>query len=174
MIKNCSFLLCFALFFSGCAYTTRAALDPEWKTVYVAPIMNKVDFTNASERQLYAPLLEVKLRTAVSEKFVRDGYFKVANQADEADVILKMTFKEFAHYPLRYDLDRNVIEWRVTLIADLEFWDNHRQEVVWAGSFGGSQDRFRLGTKAIPEDAAIEEAVNDLANRVVERAVENW
>ena len=76
----------------GCGYSTHSALAPEWKEIHVAPVGNGIYFANEYELPLYVPLVEVKLRNAVSEKFLKDGYLRTAEE-NSADVILKTTLK---------------------------------------------------------------------------------
>ena len=158
----------------GCGYTTKSALTPEWKNIHVAPIVNQIDFTNPHDRPLYAPLLEVKLRNTISEQFLRDGYLKISD-ADDADVVLKISLKEFRHDPLRFDGDRNVLEWRIVIVVAMELFDVKNQKIIFTEShFVGDTDQFRSGTQSISEDSSIELAIADLAKRVVERVVEHW
>lgn len=158
----------------GCGYTAKSGLAPEWKTIYVAPVVNAVNFTSPHDDNLYAPLLEVKLRDGVSQGFLRGGYLKIADNPDDADLVLKMFLKYYRHNPLRYDNDDNVTEWSVVVSADYELWDNLNGELIQTEGIGGSQERFRIGPNAVSEDAAIDEAVDDLGTRIVERMVEYW
>lgn len=158
----------------GCGYSTKSGLAPQWRTIYIAPVVNQVDFTSPYNNNLYTPLLEVKLREGVSEGFLRDGYLKIVNTADEADMMLNIFLQYYRHNPLRYDDGDNVIEWRVSVAANIELWDNRLQELVWSGGVGGSKDTFRSGPRAVSEDEAINDAVDDLGRRIVEQVIERW
>jgi hypothetical protein len=53
--------------------------------------------------------------------------------------------------------------------------DNTTGEVYWEEpSFAGEATYFLTGAQAKSETAALDEALTDLARRVVERTVQNW
>ncbi len=164
-----------AVFIQGCGYTTKTALRPEWKTIYISPVVNDINFSNQYERPLYVPLLEVKIRNAVSERLLRDGYLTIVNRPEDADITLAIRLREFRHDPVRYDDDGNISEWRVAIVVSLELMEQETRSIIWkVDNFAGSQERFRLGSQTSSEDTAVDTAVADLARRVIDSVVELW
>ncbi|MFC1510232.1 LPS assembly lipoprotein LptE [Candidatus Omnitrophota bacterium] len=169
-----SVLLSFVLFVGGCGYTTSSNLSSRFRTVYVEDFKNKITYSSASGKDIYIPLLEVKSRNAVIDRFLFDGNLRIA-EAQAADLVLKGELKSYQRDGLRVTDNDDVLEYRVRIIVRFTLWDTRMQEVVWEeSSFAGEATYFVTGAEATSEDAAIEEAIVDLARRVVERTIENW
>ncbi|MDD2654750.1 MAG: LptE family protein [Candidatus Omnitrophica bacterium] len=163
---------------SGCGYTTRSLISQEYKTIYVTPFVNKVDITQefyaASKYRIYRPKLETDITTYVINRFLFDGNLKPSRE-ETADMILKGELMDFRRDPLRYDDDDNVTEYRLNIVVNLTMIDKARGEVLWQeNNFTGDTTYFTTGSLAKSEDAAIKDALNDLARRIVERTVEQW
>lgn len=165
-----------AVVFSGCGYTTRSALPARLKTVHVEPFKNSMDYTTATgDRSVYFPLLEMKVREAVIDRFLFDGNLRVVSDADDADLILKGDLVDYRRNPLRYTDDDDVQEYRVQVITKLELLETQSSEPLWkSGRFIGQATYFLIGAQASSEENAVYEAVDDLARRIVERTIENW
>lgn len=174
-IKKILPLLCLTVvcIVTGCGYTTSSALPPRLKTIYIQPFKNSISYTKTGERNVYFPLLEVKAHNKVVDRFLFDGNLKVV-ESENADLILKGDLVEYRRSALRYT-DNDVEEYRVQIITKLELYDVDKQEPMWKqDNFVGEADYFISGAQATTEDSAVEDAVTDLARRIVERTIENW
>lgn len=159
---------------AGCGYTTRTTLPSSIKTVHVEPFKNSIDFTASTRRNLYLPLLEVDARNEIINRFLFDGNLKIAD-AETADLLLKGELKNYNRSGLRYSDDEDVQEYRVHITVSFEMWDNKRQELRWSEpNFVGEATYFVTGAQASTEESAIDNALLDLARRIVERTVEDW
>ena len=163
---------------TGCGYTTRSAVSSKYRTIYIAPFLNKVDITqeahSANKYRIYRPFLESDITKAVIDKFSSDGNLRLV-QEEGADLVLKGALTEFRRDPLRYDKDDNVLEYRLNLIVELSLIDRQEGKVIWAEKdFVGDTTYFTSGNLTKTEDQAINDALRDLARRIVERTVENW
>lgn len=170
-------ILVFLVCVSGCGYTTRS-LSPAiaaFKTIYVQPFKNSVDYSSErGSKNLYIPMMEVKVSNAVINRFVHDGVLKVAKE-HEADLVLKGELINYRRDELRRDDDDNVQEYRITVTVSLVLWDVAKEEPMWTEpGFSGDTTYFLSGPAARSESAAIDDAVNDLAQRIIERTVEDW
>ena len=103
---------------AGCGYSTRSALPARLKTIYVQPFPNKIDFTSGGSRNVYFPLLEVKARDAVINRFLFDGNLRVAEEG-RADMVLSGELVSYQRDALRYTDDDDVQEYRVQIIMNL-------------------------------------------------------
>ncbi len=158
----------------SCGYTTKSSLPGNLKAIYVAPFDNNVNYSTEHERNVYFPLIEVKARDEVINRFQFDGNLKIAEE-DEADLILTGKLLNYDRVPLRYTNGDVVEEYRIKVIMSLELWDVEKQEMMWVETrFVGDDTYFPIGPLATTEDAAVEGAVEDLARRIVERTIENW
>jgi hypothetical protein len=162
------------LFFVGCGYTTRSTLPSSLKTVHIEKFVNQVDFATERTRNLYFPLIEVDIRNAVSDRFLFDGNLRVSD-SDLADLLLKGTLLSYDRDALRLTDSDDPQEYRVHVTVALELWDMNRQELVWREpNFTGEATYFVTGSQSRSEKDAVEDAITDLARRIVERTIENW
>ncbi len=169
-------LITFLFIFSAlsCGYTTKSTLSGNYRTIYISPFENKIDFTTESGRNLYLPLLEVKVKNEVVARFQFDGNLRVVTQ-DTADMVLKGTLLRYERSPLRYTDNNDVQEYLVRVTISMELIDRRTQTPIWSESnFSGEESYYIIGSQAKTEEAAVNEAVLDLARRIVERTIENW
>jgi len=163
---------------TGCGYTTRSMISDKFRTIYVTPFVNKVDITNESytenKYRIYRPTLETDITKSVTNKFLFDGNLKPVKEQN-ADLILKGELMEFRRDPLRYDSNDNVTEYRLNLVVNISLWDRKADRLVWEeNGFTGNTSYFTTGTQAKSEATAVNDALTDLARRIVERTVEQW
>ena len=160
---------------TGCGYTTKSTLPSNIKTIHVETFKNNIDFAAEGRRNLYLPLLEIKVRNAVINRFLFDGNLKIA-EADKADLVLKGQLLSYDRSALRYTDNDDVQEYRIHITVFLEMWSAHNVVAAdWTeSSFVGEATYFVTGASARSEEAAVEDALTDLARRIVERTVEDW
>ncbi|MDD5005081.1 MAG: LptE family protein [Candidatus Omnitrophica bacterium] len=171
------FVLLF-LGFYGCGYTTRAYVGP-YKTIYIAPFKNSINI--ASEKATYSnyltyyPLLESAITQAVVDRFILDGSLKVVKESD-ADVVLKGELISYDRNPLRYAANNeDATEYRITLTVNMGFYrGKDGTEISKKNGFSGDTSYFITGSQAKSEKAALDDAIKDLARRIVEDFVEVW
>lgn len=160
--------------FAGCGYTTSSTLPSSIKMIHVESFKNNIDFAQEGHRNIYLPLLEVKVQNAIINRFLFDGNLKIA-EADRADIVLKGELINYDRTVLRYTDDEDAQEYRIHITVSLELWNSKKQEVSWTESgFVGEATYFVTGALAKSEESAVDEAITDLARRVVERTVEDW
>jgi len=157
----------------SCGYTTRSAFIEQYRTVYVAPFENSIDFTAESRRSFYFPLIEVKTRNQVMDRFLFDGNLRVAT-AETADLLIKGVLIDYTRGALRYTDDDDVQEYRVQVFADVTLEDSREEKVVWKKRVVGESSYFISGSLATTESSAVDAAILDLARRIVENVIEYW
>ena len=168
----------FAAVLSGCGYTTRSMLYGKYKTIYVGPFLNKVDVTqesfSASKYRIYRPMLETEITKKVINRYLFDGNLKLAKEPD-ADLALRGELIEYRKDPLSYTVDtENVTEYRINIFVNLSLWDVKENKLVWQeNNFNGNYSYFTADNE-VPEAIAVNNAIEDLARRIVERTVEQW
>ncbi len=159
---------------AGCGYSARSLLPSRFKTIHVHPFKNKITYTAEEARETYLPLLEVKIRNAIADRFLFDGNLKVDN-SEEADLLLKGELIGYHRDGLRYTENEDVQEYRIRIEVSLQLWDREKNELLWEEpSFSGDTTYFLTGPLAKSETVALEDALTDLARRVVERTIEDW
>ncbi len=168
----------FAIFLSGCGYTTRSMLNSQYKNIYISAFGNKINITGEGDAygkyRINRPMLESDITKAVVNKFLLDGNLKPVKNT-YADLTLKGDLVELRKDPVRYTNDSDVEEYRVSIIVNISLTDNKQEKVLWKeNNFTGDTTYFTQGTSAKSEATAINDAVKDLSRRIVERAVEQW
>ncbi len=163
---------------TGCGYTTSTIGASGFKTIYVSNFANKINLTEevTDKRQYtgYRSGMELSITRAIIDRFVVDGNLRIGTKA-QSDLIMDGDLIDFTKESLRFDSDENVIEYRLKVIVDLRVTDRETGELlINEKSFTGESTYRTSGQYAKSESAAIQDAVRDLAVRVVERVVENW
>lgn len=163
---------------AACGYTTRSMISSKFRTIYIEPFMNKVDITQeiyaANKYRIYRPMVETDITKTVTNKFLYDGNLRPAAE-ESADLLLKGEVVEFRRDPLRYSESDEVTEYRINLVVNISLWDKNKNELLWQeNNFTGDTTYFTTGSQAKSESTAVNDALNDLARRIVERAVEQW
>ena len=175
------FALVMLISFSGCGYSIRSLAYGRNTKIYIKPFENKVDLNIRGEYsdrytyKIYRHRLETKITDAVINRFLLDGYLKVVSNEADADLVMKGELSNYEKQPLRYDDASNIEEYRANLIVNVAVRDAKKDEVLWEeNGFVGYSEFFTTGSQAKSEDVAVDEAVEDLARRIVERTVESW
>jgi len=167
-----------ALLFAGCGYTSRSMIADKYRTIYVAPFVNKVDITreeySANKYRIYRPFLETDITKTVIDKFLSDGNLH-PTQEESADLVLRGELVEFRRDALKYNINEDITEYRLNLMVNISLWDRKTNNLVWEEkNFTGDATYFASGLLAETENDAINSALADLSRRIVERTIENW
>lgn len=176
-ILLCGFILSAVL--SGCGYTTHAYVSQTgFRTIAIQPFVNKVDttseFSEGKRFKTYFPLLENMITNAVVDRYNFDGNLKVVKEAD-ADLVLSGELIDYRRESLRNSTSDTPEEYRIDIIIHMKLINNETQEVVWQKSnFVGDSSYFTTGSFVKSESQALQDAVKDLARRIVETTVEAW
>ncbi len=173
-LRSMVYGLLFMVVIAGCGYTTRSTLPASLKTIHVELFKNSISYTTEGSRNIYLPLLEVKVKNAITDRFLFDGNLKLADP-DQANLVLKGELKNYERTVLRYTDNDDVQEYRVHITVALELWNTQKQEAAWTEpAFVGEATYFVTGALAKSEESAVDDAMKDLARRIVERTVEDW
>ena len=159
----------------GCGYTTSSLLPAKYRTIYIPPFKNNITYVAEGPRGLYIPLLESRAREKIVDRFLFNGSLRIAKSEDTADMILKGELTGFDRQDLRLTESQEVQEYRLQITVSLTMLDPDKPDPLWTeSSFTGEATYFTTGPEARSESAALEDALTDLARRVVERTVEAW
>lgn len=162
----------------GCGYTTGSLLPDHLKTIHVEDFQNKIDISDEpSDKRgyrIYRAGVEADITEAVIDQFIFDGHLRIVDR-DDADLILKGELIDYYKQPLRYDRFDNVEEYRIIVTVNIELKDTVKDKVLWKEDGFIGYDTYRLtGSFASSEDQARQDAIKDLASKIVEKAIEGW
>ncbi|MEI8011876.1 MAG: PAS domain-containing protein, partial [Candidatus Omnitrophota bacterium] len=96
------FFLLLAVMVAGCGYSTRSLISDQYRTIFVPPFENKINYMAQDNRRIYIPGLEGKVREAVVGRYLFDGNLRIATE-DAADLVLKGQLLGFEREELRLD-----------------------------------------------------------------------
>ena len=168
-------IFCAVLLAAGCGYTTRSMISNKYHTIHVPPFTSTIDITRETDvgnkYQLYRPGLETEITKTLTNKFLFDGNVRPSDK-NSSDLELKGELVEFRRDPLRYTSSDDVEEYRLNLVVNISLWDKKENKQLWEEKgFTGDTTYFPASKS---EDAAIKDAFDDLARRIVARVVEEW
>jgi len=166
------------LYLSGCGYTTGSMLPPGKDTIHVENFKNKIavasELSNRRVYYGYKPGMESTITTAVINEFVFDGNLRIASE-NTAHYILKGELVDFQRQPLEYNSEENVTQYRLRVVTNLELYDGETGELLWTEQGWAGQALYRTSGKYEQTDSqTLDEAIQDLARRVVDRTIEDW
>ncbi|MGE4357778.1 MAG: LPS assembly lipoprotein LptE [Candidatus Omnitrophota bacterium] len=168
------FHLLLAVFSGGCGYTTRSLLPSSFRNIYIPTFINSIKFDNtAPEYKTYYPGLEIKITNAVIDRFVYDGNLRISGE-ENADLELEGEVVDYLKQPLRYSEADEIEEYRISIIVNLTLKDKEGNILWRENNFTGDATYRLTGSLAKTEQEALNEAVLDLARRIVNRTLENW
>lgn len=163
---------------AGCGYTTSSLLPAHIKKIHISNFKNAIDIAEEDPNKpvylTYKPRLEQDITRAIIDKFIFDGNLKIVRQ-EEADVELDGDLINFKREALRYDEADNVEQYRIVILVSIKLKDTVKNKVLWQyNSFAGSDEYFTSGSQSKSETVAINDAIDDLARRIVEQTIEIW
>jgi len=168
-----SISLIVVLFFgmSGCGYTTKVTLPYDIKTIYVPNFKNSIPL---SKRYTYVSGLEIDVTNSVIDRLIFDGNLKVVKE-EEADAILFGEVIGYEQEAVRFDSLEGVRQYRLFIVVRLTLKKSDTDEIIWQENhFTGDTEYFIEGATAISERAAANEAIENIAKKIVDRIVEDW
>lgn len=168
----------FALITSGCGYTFKSLVPPQYRTLYVKTFRNKIDISketsDADSYKIYRPFLEVDITNEVINRFLYDGNFLIQNEQD-ASLGLTGELVGYIRQPLRFSDSDSIEEYRLSLIVNIRLEDLREGKVLLdQKELVGDTTYFTTGSLAKTEESALEDCIDDLARRIVGKCVEFW
>jgi len=170
---------------AGCGYTTQSSLDPQYRTIYVAPF----------ENQSRAYNLQAPLTNAIRRKFIMDGRLRVVEH-NRADLVLEGVILNYQLRGLTFDEADDVTQFLTVITAGARLSNGETGEIVWQDTLlsgettyytrqtGQTADRLRGNAGAfVPtvrsfasdeENRGASEALEQLATELYYRTVEPW
>jgi outer membrane lipopolysaccharide assembly protein LptE/RlpB len=158
---------------SGCGYTLRTGHEFSYHTIYIPVFQSKIDISQDSpSRQIYYPGLEVELQKVLKERIRYEGTLVTVSDSPEADLILDGEIIDFDRQALRYSRDEDIEEYRISVKVRLRLYEG--EKLLWEDTLVGEDSYLLSGSYTKTEAQAVEDALKDLAIKIVDRIVENW
>jgi hypothetical protein len=160
-------VLALAVAAGGCVYgfSGGGGLPDHIKTVYVPPVQNETTRFAVTE-QVTQGLLEA----------VRGRLGGQVASEQQADAVIRVTLTRYGEEALSFqaqeDVGADVIQRRVTLTASVEIEDRVRERTMWQSSSVRGTGEYAPEEES--EDVALQVAVEDLIQKIVNGAQSQW
>ena len=164
---------------AGCGYTTRAFVSQTgYRTIHIRAFANRVDTTSeesvGSRFQTDYALLENTDSYEGVDGCDLDGELRVVSE-DEADIVLSGDLVHYRRESLRDASDDTPQEYRIAVFVNIKLTDIKTGKVLWEKTnFAGDTSYYTTGSYVKSESQALEDALADLARRIVETTLEIW
>ena len=170
---------------TGCGYTTKSSLDPQYQTIAVNAFLN-----NSKEYDLQAPITN-----AVIRKFMADGRLRVVPE-DQADLILEGVIRNYSLKGLSFDRKDAVTQFICVVSAGVRVKEAKTGKVLWQDpavtgettfftrGAGQSSDHLHGNAETFvgqvrsfateEENRGASQAIEQLASGIFYRTIEPW
>lgn len=163
--------------FAGGCYSTRGFVNPKYRTIYVAPVKNKIKFTQETQEysnyRSFPALFENDFTNALIDRFNLDGALKTDNRYF-SQLRLETEITDYVRDVLRYNDNDSVEEYRLKLFFKYRLYDNRTNTLVKENSLIADTNYSLTGSGATTEEEALKDLFSDAARRLVEDITEAW
>ena len=127
-------------------------------------------FKNSSSE----PGIQTRATSTIITRFQIDGAYEVV-EPGQADAVLHGDIVGYYRDALRFTENDVTREYRLTVQVSLELVDARTGDLIWKAQHVDGETTFFINI-SLPEDErrALPDALEDLAQHVVERTVERW
>lgn len=146
----------------GYSFKSRTAKDI--KSIYVPFFENRTP----------EPALEISVTERIINNLVGDNTLKVVSET-EADAILEGAIVGFENAPFSFNQDLNAEEYHVVITVQASLFKRLSNEMIWENSIRGDGSYFlEGGESAFTYDDALEEALREITERILNLTVQDW
>ena len=135
-------------------------IDKRITTVYVQAFGNK---TSQAELENY-------VRTAFIDQFILSNRFKIVQNVESADAIIKGSVLNINTSPLSYSANTLVAEERATMTLEINFREKESGKTIWSSKNVTGQVDYKMGTNINMFPATRKNAFIKLSNDTAEKA----
>jgi len=145
----------------GCGYySTSSSLAPHIKNVSIPLFDNETQEVDLVE----------KITDAVTNGIFSDGHLKIVGEFN-SDAVLRGNIIKVVDEPDTYSREEDASKFRIRIFISLEFFDRKKNEILWEEP---SIEGFGIYDTDEDRDSGIQDALNMLAERIVNRLITDW
>lgn len=146
----------------GYSFNSRTAKDI--KSIYVPFFENRTP----------EPGLEINVTERIINYLVTDNTLKVVSET-EADAILDGVIVNFDNAPFSFNNDLNAEEYHVVVTVQAKLFNRRTSEIIWENSMRGDGSYFLEGGEdGFTYEDALEEALREITERILNLTVQDW
>jgi len=156
------------LVISGCGYSTSTALLPSHLKTIAIPV-----FGNSTTEVT----IEQQITEAVIARFVADNHLRVVDERS-ADSVLHGRVAVYRNSVFGFSNTTEAQEYRVTIVVDVTLKDTVKNREMWSEPAMAKTANYYVvnvpGQTARTELDGRKEAIDKIAEEIVNRTVESW
>ena len=151
------------MFAAGCSYYSMSGSLPGHIKTCAVPL-----FDNET---VEVDIVE-NITTEVIDAIISDGNMDVVGEF-KSDAIVNGTIVDVVEMPATYSKDEEAKQFKITVYADVQFFDRKKNEVIWEESNMEGWANYDAGDMSAREDG-IQEALEMLAKEIIDKTVSGW
>lgn len=166
MRSRCLLPLAVACLLAGCGYySTSSRTAKDIKSVAVPFIENRTP----------EPNLEIIVTEILVTTLIEDNTLSVRDEAD-ADAVLEAKIVSFRNVPFSFNRDLNAEEYHVSMTMEATLFNRRLNQPIWENEMIKGDGSYFLDATQ-PEftyEAALEETIREITDRVINLTVRDW
>ena len=152
-----------ALALCGCYSFSQTVLPSHLKTVSIAPAKNLT----------YQAAMGDKLTQGIQEMFRKEApSLRQVNSQGQAE--FEITLKSYTNTPHSYNSSGTVDEYSVTIVVDVEFRDNVKEETIYKGTGLRGSGIYSMSKGESEELHGQTRALEEIQQLIVNNALSGW
>jgi outer membrane lipopolysaccharide assembly protein LptE/RlpB len=150
---------------AGCGYSTTSRTAKGIKSIAVPFFENRTP----------EPNLEINVTERIIDNLLADNTLKVVDES-QADALLEGTIVTFHNVPFSFNRELNAEEYHVTITVEAVLYGKTLNEPIWEKqTIKGDGSYFLDETiNGITFDDALEEAIKEITERILNLTVQDW
>jgi len=155
-------LVCCAV--AGCGYGLSSRTAKDIKSIAVPFFENRTS----------EPNLEILVTEQIIDNLIEDNTLSVVNEQD-ADALLEGKIMTFENLPFSFNKQLNAEEYLVVVTVRVSLYDRKRNTAIWEGqSIKGDGSYFLDSPSEGTFDDALDEALKEITDRILNLTVQDW
>ncbi len=121
------------------------------------------------------PNLEINVTERIIDNLVEDNTLDVVDE-DRADAVLEGVIVQFSNAPFSFNLDLNAEEYHVVITVEMTLFNRRLNEPIWEKKrIKGDGAYFQgISDEGFTYDDALEEAIKEITDQVLNMTVQDW
>ena len=155
-------LVCLAA--TGCGYGFSSRTAKDIKSIAVPFFENRTS----------EPNLEIQVTEQIINNLIEDNTLDVVSE-DDADALLEGKITKFENIPFSFNKELNAEEYLVVVTVQVSLFNRKLNTAIWEGqTIRGDGSYFLDAPDQGTFDDALDEALNEITDRILNLTVQNW
>ena len=148
---------------AGCGYSFKQRTAKDIKSIAV-PF-----FSNATTE----PNIELQVTEQIINNLIEDNTLRVVDE-EEADAVLDGRITEFTNLPFSFNEELDAEEYHVVVTVNVSLFNRRENLPVWENKIIKGDGSYFLDVPDFTFDGALEEAITEITDRIINLTVGDW